>query len=124
MNEAPNDSARVSGQDRKIPLALGTNQIAGFGGFRPRASLEKNKVPITDFDSEGNFYFLERQSPSSSKFLTMPSTYKFVRSSCECDVLDRRLPRINDSKSLQAVESFLERSRVSGISSGYWTSLR
>ena len=43
MNEAANDSARVSGQDRKIPPALGTNQIAGFGGFRPLASLEKNK---------------------------------------------------------------------------------
>ena len=34
VNEAANDSARVSGQDRKIPPALGTNQIAGFGGFR------------------------------------------------------------------------------------------
>ena len=43
VNEAANDSARVSGQDRKIPPALGTNQIAGFGGFRPLASLEKNK---------------------------------------------------------------------------------
>ena len=36
------DSARVSGQDRKKPPALGTNQIAGFGGFRSLASLEKN----------------------------------------------------------------------------------
>ena len=43
VNEAANDSARVSGQDRKIPPALGTNQIAGFGGFRPLASLEKNR---------------------------------------------------------------------------------
>ena len=52
VNEAANDSARVSGQDRKKPRdndsllkklpALGTNQIAGFGGFRPLASLEKN----------------------------------------------------------------------------------
>ena len=25
------------------PPALGTNQIAGFGGFRPLGSLEKNK---------------------------------------------------------------------------------
>ena len=41
VNEAANDSARVSGQDPKIPPALGTNQIAGFGGFRPLASLEK-----------------------------------------------------------------------------------
>ena len=41
VNEAANDSARVSGQDRKILPALGTNQIAGFGGFRPLASLKK-----------------------------------------------------------------------------------
>ena len=27
--------------DRKKPPALGTNQIAGFGGFRPLASLKK-----------------------------------------------------------------------------------
>ena len=42
VNEAANDSALVSGQDRKILPALGTNQIAEFGGFRPLASLEKN----------------------------------------------------------------------------------
>ena len=42
-NEAANDSARVSGQDRKNLPALGTNQIAGFRGFRPLASSEKNK---------------------------------------------------------------------------------
>ena len=35
-------SARVSGQDRKKLPALGTNQIEGFGGFRPVASLDKN----------------------------------------------------------------------------------
>ena len=29
--------------DRKIPLALGANQIAGIEGFRPLASLAKNK---------------------------------------------------------------------------------
>ena len=46
MNEAANDSARVSGQDRKKLPALGTNQIAGFGGFRPLASLEENKCYI------------------------------------------------------------------------------
>ena len=44
VNEAANDSARVSGQDRKKPPALRTNQIAGFGGFRPLASLAKNKM--------------------------------------------------------------------------------
>ena len=38
-----NDSAQVSGKDRKIPPALGTNQIAGFGGFRSLGSLEKSK---------------------------------------------------------------------------------
>ena len=41
VNKAAYDSAQVSGQDRKIPPALGTNQIAGFGRFRPLASLEK-----------------------------------------------------------------------------------
>ena len=40
VNKAANDSARVSGQDRK---KLPTNQIAGFGGFRPLASLEKTR---------------------------------------------------------------------------------
>ena len=40
MNEAANDSGRVGGQDREKPPALGTYQIAGFGGFRPLASLE------------------------------------------------------------------------------------
>ena len=33
VNEAANDSARVSGQDRKISPALGTYQIAGCGGL-------------------------------------------------------------------------------------------
>ena len=44
VNKAANDSTLVSGQDRKKPPALGTNQIAGFGGFRSLASLEKNKI--------------------------------------------------------------------------------
>ena len=44
MNEAANDSARVSGQDRQKPPALATNQIARFGEFRSLASSEKNKV--------------------------------------------------------------------------------
>ena len=48
VNEAANDSARVSGQDRKIPPALGTNQIAGFGGFRQLASLEKKIKQCND----------------------------------------------------------------------------
>ena len=49
VNEAANDSARVSGQDRKIPPALGTNQIAGFGGFRPLASLEKKNKSYSSY---------------------------------------------------------------------------
>ena len=44
VNEAANDSAQVSGLDRKKPPAFGTSQIAGFRGFRPLASSEKNKV--------------------------------------------------------------------------------
>ena len=44
VNEADNDSARISGQDRKKPPALGTNQIAGFGGFRPLAGVGKFKL--------------------------------------------------------------------------------
>jgi len=46
VNKAANDSARVRGQDRKKLPALGTNQIAGFGEFRPLASLEKNKYNV------------------------------------------------------------------------------
>ena len=42
VRETANDSAQVSGQDRKIPPALGTNQFAGFGEFRQLQSLEKN----------------------------------------------------------------------------------
>ena len=44
VNKAANDSARVSGQDRKKLPALGTNQTAGFGEYSPLASLEKNKL--------------------------------------------------------------------------------
>ena len=66
VNKAANDSARVSGQDRKKPPALGTNQIAGSGGFRTLASLEKIKFNIlpsffaclTDFSG----FFLRKTS--------------------------------------------------------------
>ena len=37
-NEASNDSARVSGQQCKKALAIGNNQIAGLGEFRPLAN--------------------------------------------------------------------------------------
>ena len=43
VNEAANNSAQVSGQDHKKLPTLRTNQIAGFGGFRPLARLKKNK---------------------------------------------------------------------------------
>ena len=46
VNKAANESVWVSGQDRKKPPALGTNQIAGFGGFRPLASLKKINYSI------------------------------------------------------------------------------
>ena len=46
VNEVANDSARVRGQDRKMPPALGTNETAGFGGFRSLARLEKIIVGI------------------------------------------------------------------------------
>ena len=51
VNEPANDSARVSRQDRKIQPALGTNQIAGFGGFRPLAGLQKSKNLYQTFQS-------------------------------------------------------------------------
>ena len=35
VNEAANDSARVSARDRKKPPALGTNHIAEFGESPP-----------------------------------------------------------------------------------------
>ena len=49
VNKATKDSARVSGQDRKKPPVPGTNQIAGFGGFRPLTSLEKNNTSVLLF---------------------------------------------------------------------------
>ena len=64
VNEAVNDSGRVSEQDRKIPPTLRMNQIARFGGFRPLASVEKIKVIIlvqihlelvASFYNTGNF---------------------------------------------------------------------
>ena len=41
VNKAADNSARVSGQDRKKLPALGNNQIAGVGEFRAVASVEK-----------------------------------------------------------------------------------
>ena len=41
VNEFANDSWWVSRQDSEKPHTLGTNQVAGFGEFRPLASLQK-----------------------------------------------------------------------------------
>ena len=41
VNEAGENSARVSGQDRKISPVLGTNQIAGFGEDSARSQAWK-----------------------------------------------------------------------------------
>ena len=49
VNETANNSTWVSGEDYKIPPALGTNHIAGFGGFHPLASLEKNKLFLHNY---------------------------------------------------------------------------
>ena len=49
VNEAANNSTWVSGEDLKIPPTLGTNYIAGFGGFHPVASLEKNKLFLHNY---------------------------------------------------------------------------
>ena len=67
LNEAANDSTWVSGQDRKIPPAFGTNQITGFGGFRPLASLEKKKILL---------YFYNRTRPLIGCFLVMTGHYQ------------------------------------------------
>ena len=49
VNEAANDSARVSGQDRKKLPPLGTNPIAGFGGFHSARKLrEKRKYLLAN----------------------------------------------------------------------------
>ncbi|CAH3182928.1 unnamed protein product, partial [Porites lobata] len=55
---------------------------------------------------------------NSSKFLANDSCYNFETSSHECEVLDRRLARINDLKSLKEVGTALQEHFE------YWTSLR
>ena len=40
--------------DDKIPPALGTNHIAGFGGFRPLSSLEKKN---NNNNNNNNYYY-------------------------------------------------------------------
>ena len=49
VNKAANNSTWVSGEDHKIPPTLGTNYIAGFGGFHPVASLQKNKLFLHNY---------------------------------------------------------------------------
>ena len=52
VNEAAN------GLDRKKPPAVGTNQIAGFGGFCPLASLKKKKIYLLDNFTNPLFTYL------------------------------------------------------------------
>ena len=55
VKEDANDSARVSEQDRKIPPALGTNEIARFGGFCPELQAwKKIKMLIKDISHMKN----------------------------------------------------------------------
>ena len=71
-NEAANDSARVSGQDPKIPPAVGTNQIAEFGGFR-RCKLGKKKMHMGKIRIHTNaflIFFKELSFLTISKHLT------------------------------------------------------
>ena len=58
VNEAANDFARVSGQDRKIPPALGTNQIAGFGPDSAGSQAWKKKLPYCISEVLTMFMFL------------------------------------------------------------------
>ena len=46
VNEAANDSARVSGQDCKQPPALGTNQIAGLKNSAYSPTTKKLNIDI------------------------------------------------------------------------------
>ena len=63
-------------------------------------------------------FFLAPDTLNSSKFLAIDSCYNFETSSCECEVLDRRLARINDRKGLEEVKTALKEDIE------YWTSLR
>ena len=80
-------------------------------------------VLLTYLDSDGDvfFFFLasEPHTPQPSQFFATASDYTFERSSCECEVLNQRLVRINDSKSLRKLETteLVEHKE-------YWTSLR
>ena len=82
VNKAANDSTRVSGQDRKKPPALGTNQIPGFGGFQPLASLEKNKLPYSFFLQ--NFCKTHKMKPQNTySFSGRAEVHKLPRSVTE-----------------------------------------
>ena len=46
----------LAGKIVKKPPALGTNQIAGFGGFRPLATLENNNIAVFHVTSPNDAY--------------------------------------------------------------------
>ena len=46
----------LAGKIVKKPPALGTDQIAGFGGFRPLATLENNNIAVFHVTSPNDAY--------------------------------------------------------------------
>ena len=54
QSSSRNNSARVSGQDRKILPAHLTIQIAGFGEFRALTNLEKIKYPYDVMNTQNS----------------------------------------------------------------------
>ena len=78
-------------------------------------------LPYLDSDGDFFFFFLasEPHTPQPSQFFATAPNYTFERSSCECEVLNQRLVRINDSKSLRKLDTTkLVKHKE------YWTSLR
>ena len=100
VNEAANDSAQVSGQDRKIPPALGTNQIAGFGGFRPLASLENIIL----------FWTPRGQLPRNKRIIPVTNIAELLEYVI--------LPHNNDVTKLRALNTFQDGLTELGIDKG------
>ena len=79
VNEAGNDSARVSGQDRKKPPALGTNQTAGFGGFCPLANkIEFVVIMLTTRSAHCICFYGFKQDQLTSTIVNYITNYIFL----------------------------------------------
>ena len=85
---------------------------------------------LTNWDSDDDFLLYihiyiffslasEPHTSQPSQFSAIASKHNFVTSSCECEVLNQRLVRINDSKSLKELETTALQEH-----NEYWTSLR